>query len=397
MFSKFSKRLTQSRWAVIFACLSMFVLGLSDNIRGPLFPELLRFFNVTNSEGSLSFAFASTAAFFGNTGGAFVLRRIQLDRLLAISIFLMAVGLFILGTAVSFGFFLFGALIYGFSIGATGVAQNLLIAESAAPTSQTKSLATLHGLYGLSSLIAPFLASRAPGWFSEHFSQLKFLSEWQSSFIITGTLAIVVLLFILRTHPQPGFVSHIQHDEALHGKKAKLSTLLWFAGFFATYVGAEILVSTRLALYMRSYFNMSLEASSDYVTAFFIFLFVGRLFFVFKSFKMALKTQLNFSLVASLLSLLLGLHLHPFFLATIGLTMAPFYPLAIVYISEITGYQKRRFLTFVMGLQSFCIILMHTGVGFLTDEYGLFYAFYVGVFLLLCSIVCLNFHPEIKS
>ena len=173
--------------------------------------------------------------------------------------------------------------------------------------------------------------------------------------------------------------------------------MFWFAGFFASYVGAEILVSTRLALYMRTYFSMNLEESSDYVTGFFIFLFIGRIFFIFKSFRLPLKLQLNFSLGLSLLSLILGLAVHPFFLAFIGLTMAPFYPLAIVYISEITGYQKRRFLTFVMGLQSFCVIFMHAGVGYLTDKYGLFYAFYIGIFLLLCSIFCLNLHPKINS
>ena len=397
MFSKFSKPIQRTRWALIFACLSMFVLGLSDNIRGPLFPELLKFFNLTNSQGSLSFAFASTAAFFGNTVGAFALKKIQLDRLLAVSILLMACGLFAMGSAASFTIYLLGAVVYGFSIGATGVAQNLLIAENAEPENQTSALSTLHGLYGLSSLIAPFLASRAPTWFSTHFSSFAFLVGWQSSFLLTGALAIFILVLILRTRAEPEFVAHVQHNEAIHGKKSPLSTLLWFAGFFACYVGAEILISTRLALYMRTYFNMSLESSSDYVTGFFLFLFMGRSFFIFKTFRISLKLQLNLSLGLSLISLLLGLWLHPFFLALIGLTMAPFYPLAIVYISEITGYQKRRFLTFVMGLQSFCVIFMHSGVGYLTDKYGLFYAFYVGIFLLLGSILCLNLHPKISN
>ena len=397
MFSKLTSSLQRTRWALIFACLSMFVLGLSDNIRGPLFPELLKYFNLTNSQGSLSFAFASTAAFFGNAAAAFILKRIQLDRLLAISILLMGAGLFAMGSADTFAIYLIGAVVYGFSIGATGVAQNLLIAENSAPEHQTRALSTLHGLYGLSSLVAPFLASRAPTWFATHFSSVAVLSGWQSSFLLTSVLAVLIFFLILRTHSEPRFAPSIPHDEAIHGKRSPLSVLLWFAGFFASYVGAEILVSTRLALYMRTYFNMSLESSSDYVTGFFIFLFIGRSFFIFKSFKLALKIQLNLSLGLSLLSLLLGLWLHPFFLALIGLTMAPFYPLAIVYISEITGFQKRRFLTFVMGLQSFCVIFMHAGVGYLTDKYGLFYAFYVGIFLLLGSILCLNLHPKVAD
>lgn len=397
MFFVVTKVLPKAKWALIFACLSMFVLGISDNIRGPLFPELLKYFSLSNSEGSLSFAFASTAAFLGNTMAAFSLRKIQLDRLLGIAIFLMVIGLFIMGLAPSFHFYLLGAIIYGFSIGATGVGQNLLIAENTAPHKQANALSGLHGLYGLSSLLAPFLASRAPAWFAEHFPTWTYFTRWQSSFIITSVLALIILLLILATTAAPEFASLERHDEALHGKKSPITTLLWFAGFFASYVGAEILVSTRLALYMRTYFNMSLEKSSDFVTGFFVFLFLGRMFFTFKSFKIKLKTQLNISLALSLTSLVLGLWVTPFFLMLIGLTMAPFYPLSIVYISEITGYQKRRFLTFVMGLQSFYVILMHAGVGYLTDTYGLFYAFYVGIFLLIGSMLCLNFHPKITA
>ena len=388
MFLNLTRTFRRNRWAVIFACMSMFVLGLSDNIRGPLFPELLQYFNLTNSQGSLSFALASTAAFFGNALAAYSLKRIHLDRLLALSVFLMGCGLFAMGLAPTFMVYLIGAIIFGFSVGATGVAQNLLIAENTESDEQTKGLAMLHGLYGLSSLVAPLLASRAPAMFA---------GRWQSSFILTSILAFFVTTMILGSKVRPAFASLVQHNEAIHGKKSSLKTLFWFAGFFASYVGAEILVSTRLALYMRTFFNMNLEESSDYVTGFFIFLFIGRIFFIFKSFRIPLKFQLNLSLGLSLLSFILGLAVHPFFLAFIGLTMAPFYPLAIVYISEITGYQKRRFLTFVMGLQSFCVIFMHAGVGYLTDKYGLFYAFYIGIFLLLCSIFCLNFHPKIDS
>ena len=249
----------------------------------------------------------------------------------------------------------------------------------------------------MESLIAPLLASRAPTWFAENFAGWTLLTNWQSAYLITSLLSCVLLLMLILTTPNPQFVHYQIHDESIHGKKSSITTMLWFAGFFASYVGAEILFSSRLAQYMRTYFDMSLEKSSDYVFYFFIFMFVGRIFFVFKSFKMQLKNQLNVSLVLTLACLVLGLWLHPFFLVIVGLTMAPFYPLAVVYISEITGFQKRRFLTFVMGMQGLSVIFMHLGVGYLTDAYGLFYAFGVGAFLLIISIICLNLHPKVIS
>jgi FHS family glucose/mannose:H+ symporter-like MFS transporter len=388
-------RLSKTNWAFLFACFSMFALGISDNTRGPLFPELLRYFNLTNSQASLSFALASACAFFGNFFSAFLLKKIQLDRLLGISMLVMMSGLLAMALGPTFGFYLFGCAIYGFSLGSTGVAQNLLIAENISGPIQTKALSGLHGIYGLSSLIAPLLASRIPSWFSENYGGNSIFTQWQSALVITALMSGLVLLLIASVKPNPAFQSVAHFDEELHGKKSSITTMLWFGGFFATYVGAEILVSTRLALYMRTYFNMSLESSSNYVTYFFMFLLVGRLVFAFKSFSIKIKTQLNTSLVLSLICLALGLWMHPFFLALVGLAMAPFYPLSIVYISEKTGHQKRRFLTFVMGLQSLCVIGMHIGVGYLTDVYGLSSALGVGIALLIGSLVCLNIHPKI--
>ncbi len=407
-------QISKTKWAVVFAFMSMFVLGISDNIRGPLYPELIHFFNLTNSQASFSFAFTSTAAVLGNTMAAFSLKKVYLDRLLALSVALMIAGPFLMGISSTYQLYLVGAIILGLSFGAMGVAQNLLIAENTHGRQQTQALAGLHCIYGFASLIAPLLASRAPswflnnGWFLNNFSELTVFAPavfspaftaaftgWRSAFFIIGCFAGLLLVLVVSTSPKPQFSDPVTHDESIHGKKSSIATMLWFAGFFASYVGAEILVSSRLALYMRTYFNMSLENSSNYVTCFFIFMFIGRLFFTFKTFKAPLKKQLNISLSLSLVSLLLGLWLHPFFLAVVGLAMAPFYPLAIVYISEITGVQKRRFLTFAMGVQGLMVIFMHVGVGYLSDAFGLFYAFGVGIVLLIGSILCLNLHPKL--
>jgi MFS family permease len=121
----------------------------------------------------------------------------------------------------------------------------------------------------------------------------------------------------------------------------------------------------------------------------------GRSFFIFKNLNFKLRSQLNFSLAATLLFLILGLYIHPFFLALTGLSMAPFYPLAIVYIAEITGAHQRKYLTFAIIMQSLLVIAMHVGVGYLTDWFGLFAAFGTGIFFIGISLYCLNKHPKV--
>jgi FHS family glucose/mannose:H+ symporter-like MFS transporter len=384
-------QLPKPYWAILFACLSMFALGLSDNIRGPLFPELLTAFGISNSAGSLSFALASAAAFSATVLSSSILKRINLDRMLLISLILMGVGLFVVGSADHFYVYLIGVFLYGFSLGSTGVAQNLLIAENVDKQIQTKALAGLHSIYGLSSFLAPILAANAASHTSVLFPGVEKLAGWQSAFFVTACMSLMVCLFIICTRVEPKFIFFEKNKNDLQtNNKFNLKFAILMSGFFATYVGAEILVSTRLALYMRTYHDMNLEQSSRYVTYFFVFLLVGRLAFTMINLKWKLKTQLNLSLLFSAVLTILGLWYNPFFLTLIGLAMAPFYPLAVVYISELTGFEKRKYLTFVMSAQGLLVISMHLGVGYLTDTFGLFFAFSLVLLLLGISTLCLN-------
>ena len=380
------RQIDQRTWAIAFACFSMFVLGMSDNIRGPLFPELLTHFKLTNAQGSVSFAVSSAAALFGNIMAGYLLKKITLSRLLCISVFLMGFGLLIMGISPTYFVFLAGSIVFGASMGLVALAQNVLVAESAAGKSQSKALAGLHGIYGLSSLLAPMVASYAA----------ILMGFWQAAFLVAATTALAVATLATVAKSEPAFKVH-SPDPELKNNKISKSALLVYGGVLAFYVVAEILVSSRLALYMRTYFKMDLKESSWYVTSFFICLLLGRILFALKAFKAKLRTQLNISLVAAIVCLSLGLTIHPFFLVVLGFAMAPFYPMSVAYISEQSGIFQRQFIAFAMSFQSFCVIAMHLGVGYLTDRFGLFYAFEVGLISLVLSLVCVNLHPKISK
>lgn len=367
----------------------MFALGLADNIRGPLFPDLIQFFQLSNTEASSSFAITSTFGFLGNLIAERILRRISIDRLLILSLVIMAFALFGMGAASNFVFYMFSAAFFGLSMGLIGIAQNLMVAENITGEVQTKALSGLHSIYGLSSLVAPFVASYAP----------EILGSWRAGFFVTTGSALLVFVWsFLISSREP-----IAHEKASLTEVIQGNTKHGFFGFFmfggilAFYVVTEILVSSRLALYMRQYFNMDLKQSSLYVTYFFSFLLLGRLGFTFKKFAASLKMQMNILLGLTFFCVLLGLFAHPFFLAVSGLTMAPFYPLGIAYLSEQTHLHKRRYITFAMAFQNLCLISMHLGVGYLTDQFGLINAFGVGVISIVLSLLCINFHPRVAT
>ncbi|MBC7465813.1 MAG: MFS transporter [Bdellovibrio sp.] len=382
MFFQVSKK----TWAFAFAYLSMFALGIADNTRGPLFSDLLSAFKLSNWQGSMSFALASAAGLVGNVSSTYLFKKFNLADTLSGALFIMASGLLLMALAPDFNLYILGAIFFGYSMGLMGVTQTLMINESVQPLNQSKAMSGMHGIYGLSSLVAPLVAAQAP----------RFIDSWRAAFFVVAAIAFLVALSSVALKAKPNFVVHEVLQEKVDSKKP-IKTLFFLGGIFAFYVVAEILVSSRLALYMRTYFQMDLEASSQYVTYFFMFLLFGRLVFALKAFRISLRRQLNISLILSLSFLILGLNVHPFFLVMTGLSMAPFYPLSITYISEQTGIYKRPFLTFAISFQSVCVISMHMGVGYLTDQFGLFYAFGVGIISLVLALVCVNFHPKVFS
>lgn len=377
----------QSTWAIVFAFLSLFVLGLADNIRGPLYPEILNQFLLSNSQGSWTFAIASFAAFIGSMLSAPYLRRFTISSLLCIAMFMMFLGLMLVGYTKSLPSLLGSCFVLGLSIGTMGVAQNLLVSENVESRIRSRVLSAMHAVYGLSSFLAPLLAAYAT----------EVTGSWRGAFVTTSLIALLFFGVQLIVRPRPLFSVHKSagKDSDLNSnQKASKFALLMVGGMFAFYVVAEILVGTRLALYMRTYFGMDLVRSSEYVTLFYLFLLAGRVLFAFVKVPFSIKKQLNGSLVLSTVCLLLGLKIHPFFMALTGLAMAPYYPLCIAYITEVANSMTRTFIAFAMSFQSLAVVSMHLGVGYLTDKMGLSFAFGIGVLGLVLSIICLNFHPK---
>ncbi len=378
-------KIKQSVWALVFAFASLFTLGLADNIRGTLFPEILTQFQVSNTLGSWLFATSSSGAFIAGVFAPAFLRRYTISSLLFVGVLMLVVGCAVVGFSGNFDWLLSGSLFFGLGIGFMAVAQNLLVAEGVESKLRSRALSGLHATYGLASFLAPLLAASAT----------KSFGNWSSAFYVVAGFSFLCLVFQVVIQPEPKFVLHKSNQDN-SGEKKRISkkALAMICTFFAFYVVAEILISTRLALYMRTYYAMDLTQSAEYVTLFFLFLLIGRATFAFVHLPFSLKSQLNASLMGSVVLICLGLKFHPFFLALSGLTMAPYYPLCVSYISEISKDLSRTFLAYAMSFQSLSVVAMHLGVGYMTDHYGLAFAFGVGILALVISVICLSFHPQ---
>ena len=69
--------------------------------------------------------------------------------------------------------------------------------------------------------------------------------------------------------------------------------------------------------------------------------------------------------------------------------------MSVAYIAELTGPMNRTYFTTALAIQSIFVVGMHVGVGYLTDVFGLFYAYGVSIVLLLMALICVNAHPQV--
>jgi FHS family glucose/mannose:H+ symporter-like MFS transporter len=381
------KQSTQTFKAIAIAYVSLLLLGLSDNIRGPIYPEVLNSFHLSNTEGSLFFSLSSAFGFLGGLMSAHLVLQFSRLQVLRISILGLLGAQVVMASAIHFSVLLGASVIFGFSLGVMGVVQNMLVVQALDPgPRKNKILSGLHSMYAGASVLAPLVVN-AISWLkpSENL--------WRNCFYVTASLSGVVFATSF-LGPEVKDASVPVPPIDFH-PSAQRKQQIFFAFTLAFYVVCEILVSSRMALYMRREFAATLTESSWYTAGFFVCLFSGRLLFTFWAPAMALPKQLYWSLGLSFSLLALGILVHPVALMLSGLAMAPFYPLMMSMVGHLFPHSIAKALSWCVGISSALIVIMHICVGFLTDALDIRFGFAVGPLCCLLSGVLLISYEKI--
>lgn len=349
-------------WYIVgIAYLSLFVLGISDNIRGPLFPDILRGIQLNDSQGAWFFGIASLMSFVGSLLFRPLIIRWGSLKSLRVALIVLAVGLLGIGVSHNYWRLIFSAGIYGLGYGGISFIQNLLVKQGVPAFRLRQAMSGLHTMYGVSSILAPTLIV---GLYRYNFS-------WNSVFLFVSVFPILLFFGIFMSFsPEKQYVqpTQVRLSRRIHFEQ------LIFAFMVGMYVISEVMISTRLALYMRRVHNMSAEASTWYVALFFASLMAGRLLFTVKHFKWSSRNLLIGLASVSFLFLQLGLWWQPIFLCLTGFTMAPFFPAAVTYATEIFGRTADSAINYVVSIMSLAIVIMHLGIGYITDLWGIHFA-----------------------
>lgn len=298
----------------------------------------------------------------------------------------LMISLVSLGLAPNFNVFLISSVLFGLSMGVLGLIPNILVPLGTTAHAKQRMLAGLHTMYGVASLVSPLFAAL-----------IQYLGgNWRTAFALAALGPLSLLLYSFsNSHKGLHTMERIDHKTLKENRSKNLKPQLYLALMLSFTVAAELMVSTRLALYMQKVHGYSMEHASLYVSYFFVAMMAGRFLFTVVPFKTSAPNLLKISLVLTALFFSLGLQIHPIFLAATGFSVAPFYPLAISWISSEFPEDIDTAVTYMMSMDAVMLIIMQLGIGKLTDLYGIADAIKIGTLFVPLSLLVLITYPLI--
>jgi MFS transporter, FHS family, glucose/mannose:H+ symporter len=356
---------------------SLFALAFLDNSRSPVFQDIIVDLDLKDGVAALFFAATSFMSFvLGRTSPRILAAGVSLLNLVRIGHLLMLLGFVWISKSHSIVALISASGLFGVGYGIINLTQNILIIEGSAPALRRRLLSGLHSVYALASLVAPVVISFC----------FEFGIEWRQAFVIFSVfpLGAIVMTFFAKNKAAADLVKAVPAARNNFNLKNFLVSL-----GIAFYVVGEILVTTRLPLYLRRDEGFSPESAARYLGLFFLLLFIGRLSFAFVKFEKISNRQIMLvSLALATLTTALGVLVHPAWFAWSALPMAPFFGVALNYITESFGQGVNAALGAALSLQSLFVVAMHYGIGMITESWGIRTAMLVTpIFLILSGVL----------
>lgn len=370
------------------AYIAILLLALVDSARGPSYPAIIDYFHLTGSKASWASAFFSVASFCGlimNFSSSWWIKRFQVMKAQNFFLFILALAVLVWGlsakglTPQNLELFLLylGSCLFGLAAAGLSIVMNVVVAKSPV-ASPRKALSLLHSLYGLASFCAPAILSLLT------LAHLK----WNHYFLI---LAPIIAFFALTgayscRHLPPLTTSGAQK---VIKRSIPKTWLISFGGLFAFYVASEVLLSSRLVLFLEKAQNFTPALAQFNLSLFFAFLLIGRLLFGLITIKIKGPYLLLISLLSTLAITILGPKLWPGQLFISAFFMSWYYPCALGWISEVFDQQLEIMTSWVQTCTGITLVLAHALFGQVFEEFGAAKAMALGPLFSFLALICL--------
>ncbi len=359
--------------------MSLFIFGLIDNSRGPIYPKIIEVFGLTKSQSSWIFTLPSLISFLMALSSLSWIKKIGAIRAMKLAFILHALCLACMGVAGAMGdglfwLFLVGSLILGLAMGVQTVTVNLVISKVSTAQNSSKLFSGLHSMYGAASLMAPLLFGAV----------FYFDISWQ--FFLLALAIGPLALFVRYRELAPLNLSQSGAMDTM----TPLGEVIKLGVIFSFYVACEILLSTRLVVFLFEEGGFALDQASYLLTGFFLLLLGGRALFSFYIPPFKTLTMLKASISLTLCIFIASLLFTPWPLFLSGLTMSFFFPFGMDQIKK-SYSDAESIIAKVMMFVGAMIAGMHFVFGAMADYAGIEAAMWIGPALLGTSLLLLYF------
>jgi len=217
------------------------------------------------------FTISAFGSMLGIVLSGFLMRYIQPKYLLMLGLFFLGSGSTTIVLTSSFPVLLLGQMVIGLAFGFIDPSLNT-IATLTFQERLASDLNTLHGLFGLGSLLGPLILA-----FGLHFFQSLELSY----FVGAGVAAVAILLLLLQRLPElVRQATNVEHKRAANRELWNVlrQGLLWLMVFqVSLFAAAEIGFGNWIVTAVSQSAALSLAQTAPVATAFFFGLMAGRL------------------------------------------------------------------------------------------------------------------------
>lgn len=358
---------------LILSYLGLAVFGYIDNVRGPLFKNILDEYQLSHSVGSAFFFIPSLIFTFASLLAIRIGQFVGVQRLFPMQLSLALVSQWLFWKAQSFGVLILGGILWGLAFGPLSVWQNLLVLDQTHRAWRSRLISGLHLQYALSSILATFVAERLFDW----------SKNWKWAFQLSFILVAIVWILSFFLKVDPKVLSFKPNGPLLDWRVIKDARAQRLALILSMAVCAEILISSRFSVWYQTQFGLSGFQASQWLKAFFIAFFLARFLLSFwpitKKVTILLLIFVGLCLVAYIF-LYLG---YTPALIVYGFSVATFYPLimhvmkTVVDASDLAAVGS--WVIFVSGLS---LVLMNILMGILADILSLHVAMLLGLIFL---------------
>lgn len=366
----------QNRSFIFLAFLTLLTLSVIDNSRGPLYPLIKTDLNLLNSQAAMIFALASLGQFIVNIASKLWLKLSFKKTICAFQVMMM-IGCWLLGSSKNLGpiFLYVGALIFGMGSGGLGSQANMLIILGTSAERRRQFLSGLHAMYGTASFLAPFFVR---GVFS-------FGGNWGQHFFLLSIFPFLALIFAIKNLKDEIPPSSEQTESGL---SFWMKNLIGFV--FASYVAGEVLISSRMVMYLMEAWNFSWEQASLNLSYFFISLLFGRATFALFKFPGKSFYWLLASLVGTILISFFSIKVNPNLFFLCGFSLSIFFPCGIDWMTHNHGEKAAGFLTTYVSMWiGLGLVSMHFLNGLVADSLGVQQAMLMAPILLLFTFAAI--------